>query len=68
MPTPDLGQEMSNRPLEASNTPSSGSASKIKLNAHGLQGWLGRERVSGDIADIVILRPADNNDRVSVVG
>jgi hypothetical protein len=54
---------MSNRPLEASNTPSSGSASKIKLNAHGLQGWLGRERVSGDIADIVVLRPADNNDR-----
>lgn len=55
---------MSSLPPDVPGAPSSRPAPAIRLSLHGVQGWVGRERVSGDIASIVVLRPIGLEDRL----
>jgi len=54
---------MSNESPEPTDAPISGTLPPIRLASHGVQGWLGRERVAGNVTDIVVLRPYGNEDR-----
>jgi hypothetical protein len=56
---------MSNVAPEAGDTLAATSISRIRLGLVGGQGWHGRERVAGDVADIVILRPVDSDARTA---